>query len=140
MFSAQSVRRGALVGLVMAGAIAASAYNNNSVNIGLRAEVPLLCNVSMQGGDGVFDANGVAVLGTTAEFCNNAQGYTLLARATGDVDGASLLVDGQAFPLSSNVEFAVATSPSAARTGRLIAFDAGASNGGGRLSLRIVAH
>jgi hypothetical protein len=135
----REIRRIALVALTLAGANAVSAYRNESP-IGLRAEVPAVCTVALQAGPARFDANGVALLGTTAEFCNVMGGYTLLARAHGDLDGASLLVDGRVYPLASDAEFVVATSPHANQTSRQIAFDAGTSDGGGQLSLRIVAH
>jgi hypothetical protein len=140
MFKLSMLRTCALFSAVSAAALAASGYTSPSATIGLTAEVPLVCNVALQGGSANFDANGIALLGTTTEFCNKADGYRLMARATGDVAGARLLVDGRSFPLTSNTEFELASIPSAARTGRTIHFDAGSTDGGGQLSLRIVAN
>jgi hypothetical protein len=123
---------------VVASAVSVSAYTSSS-SIRLEAEVPLVCSVALSGGSTTFDSNGRALLGQTQEFCNNAAGYVLLASATGDVDGAFIWVDGQRFALSANREFPIATVSSAARLGRSIQFDAGITNGGGQLSLRIVA-
>jgi hypothetical protein len=140
MFKSQKLRACALFGVVSVAALAVSGFNSRSATIGLTAEVPLVCNVALQGGNAQFDANGVALLGTTTDFCNKADGYRLIARATGDVAGGRLLVDGRSFPLTANAEFELAASPTAARTGRTIHFDAGSTDGGGQLSLRIVAN
>jgi hypothetical protein len=115
------------------------AFASSSARVELRGTVPLVCNVGLNPGSGVIDETGLADLGTTSEFCNNADGYRLLARATGPVAGAAIVVDGRRFLLSPGVEFEVAISPNPARTGRSVMFDAGSSNGGGSLDLRIEA-
>jgi hypothetical protein len=121
-------------------ALSTGAFGSSSSSIGVQAEVPLICNVSLSGGNSNFNASGVADLGSTSEFCNGGKGYKVFARAEGDVDGASIIVDGRAFPLQSGAEFVVVSSNQPASTSRAIQFDAGDTDGGGRLSLRIVAN
>lgn len=128
-----------VVGAASAAALLTSAYSASSASFELRGVVPLVCNVGLNPGSGVIDDSGLADLGTTNEFCNNADGYRLLARASGPVAGAAIVIDGRRFALTPSVEFEIAMSPNPARTGRAVMFDAGTSNGGGSLDLRIEA-
>jgi hypothetical protein len=125
--------------LILAGAGLSSAFNTASQSISVRAEVPLSCQVSLEGGSGTFSAAGFANLGSTREFCNSAQGYSIFARADGAV--ASIIVDGRTFDLAADGnEFAIVTSQGPALTSRAISYDAGDTDGGGRLTLRIQAN
>jgi hypothetical protein len=125
---------------VVLGVGVTSAFDTASQTVSVRAEVPLSCQVSLQGGTGEFNGAGVAELGSTREFCNSARGYQIFARAEGNVDGASIIVDGQAYRLTTGAEFAVVRSNGPAITSRTINYDAGDTDGGGRLTLRIQAN
>lgn len=128
------------VGLfVLSGVGMVSAFDSNTQTISVRAEVPLNCRVSLQGGTGQFNGAGVTQLGSTNEFCNAAGGYQILARAQGTVDGASISIDGKSFPLISGAEFLIVNSQGPASTSRAISYDMGTSDGGGSLTLRIEA-
>jgi hypothetical protein len=126
--------------LVVLGVGLISAFDQASQTVSVRAEVPLSCRVSLQGGNGEFNGAGVAVLGSTNEFCNSANGYQIFARAEGNVDGARIIVDGRTYALASGAEFAVVNSSGPAVTSRSIGYDAGDTDGGGRLTLRILAN
>jgi hypothetical protein len=126
--------------LIIVGIGLASAFGPASQTISLRGEVPLNCRVSLQGGSGELNGAGVAILGSTNEFCNSGNGYQIFARADGDVEGASIIVDGRAYPLVSGREFPVVVSRTPAVTSRAIGYDAGETDGGGRLTLRIQAN
>jgi hypothetical protein len=127
--------------LILAGAGLSSAFNTASQSISVRAEVPLSCQVSLEGGSGTFSAAGFANLGSTKEFCNSAQGYSIFARADGAAAGASIIVDGRTFDLAAGGnEFAIVTAQGPALTSRAISYDAGNTDGGGRLTLRIQAN
>lgn len=131
----------ALGGLVLGGVGLLSAFDTASQTISVRAEVPLNCRVSLDGGTGDFNASGVAKLGSTNEFCNSAQGYRIFARADGAAAGASIIVDGRSYALTSGGgEFQIVASQGPAMTSRVINYDAGSSDGGGRLTLRIEAN
>jgi hypothetical protein len=126
--------------LVALGVGLTSAFNSASQTVSVRAEVPLSCRVSLQGGTGEFNGAGIAALGSTSEFCNSANGYQIFARAEGNVDGARIIVDNRTYPLVSGAEFAVVSSNGPAVTSRAIGYDAGNTDGGGRLTLRIQAN
>jgi hypothetical protein len=126
--------------LVVIGVGLTSGFDSASQTVSVRAEVPLSCRVSLQGGSGEFNGAGVASLGSTSEFCNSALGYQIFARAEGNVSGARIIVDGRSFPLTAGAEFAVASSNGPAVTSRAIEYDAGDTDGGGRLTLRIQAN
>jgi hypothetical protein len=116
------------------------AFGNASQSINIQGEVPLICRVSLSGGSADFGADGTANLGTASEFCNSGSGYRVLARAEGDVSGANIIVDGVSFPLQSGAEFVIARSSTPNSISRNIVYDAGDTDGGGRLSLRIAAN
>jgi hypothetical protein len=117
-----------------------AAFGNASQSISIRGEVPLICRVSLSGGSSDFSADGTASLGTASEFCNSGSGYRVYARADGDVSGANIVVDGVSFPLRAGAEFVIASSSTANSISRNIVYDAGNTDGGGRLSLRIAAN
>jgi hypothetical protein len=126
--------------ITIVGAGFTAAFGSASQSITLQGEVPLICRVSLAGGSADFDAAGRANLGQASEFCNSSNGYRVYARAEGEVDGASILVDGSRFPLEAGVEFLVASSNTPNVVNRSIVYDAGDTDGGGRLSLRIAAN
>lgn len=122
-----------------AASFVAMGFGSTSQPVGVVAEVPLLCRVSFDVGAGTFDANGLAKLGTTQEFCNSGSGYKVYARADGADAGAALLVDGRRFSLTGGGEFVIIDSSGPARMSRQVSLDAGTGDGGGRLSVRIEA-
>jgi hypothetical protein len=136
----KTLRTVVLVGAAVGVSGLTAAFGNASQSISLQGEVPLICRVSLAGGNGDFNADGQANLGSTSEFCNSGKGYRVFARAEGVVDGASLIVDGVRFPLQSGSEFLMVNSNTPNSTSRAIVYDAGETDGGGRLSLRIVAN
>jgi hypothetical protein len=117
-----------------------AAFGSASHSISLQGEVPLICRVTLAGGSTQFNDAGQANLGSASEFCNSGKGYRVYARADGIVDGASLVVDGVVFPLEPGAEFLMASSSTPNSVNRSIVFDAGDTDGGGRLSLRIAAN
>jgi hypothetical protein len=133
-----SVKRLMLATAVFAAAPFLTAYSPASQTISLQAHVPVLCRVEFQGGT-LSATDGPVRLGQSDEFCNVARGYRLYALATGPVDGASLTVNGTAYPLSAGDEFVLVNSSYPDKTSRDIIYDAGSSAGGGSLSLRIQA-
>jgi hypothetical protein len=126
----------ALMGLVSV----TGAYGPASQSINLQGEVPLICRVSLSGGTPDFNNDGQANLGSTNEFCNSGSGYKVYARAEGEVAGAYLIVDGARYSLQSGADFLIASSSTPNRTSRNLVFDAGSTDGGGKLSVRIVAN
>jgi hypothetical protein len=134
------IARASLVGLALGVSSLTAAFGSASQSISIQGEVPLICRVSLGGGNGDFNAQGQANLGSTSEFCNSGNGYRVYARAQGVSAGASLIVDGARFPLQSGAEFLIASSSTPNSTSRSIMFDAGETDGGGRLSLRIAAN
>lgn len=102
-----------------------------------RAEVDLLCEVELDSG-GALDPLSPRV-GLTREFCNSGRGYVLLARATGDLSGASLIVDGRRVGITPGQAVELARESGAARAARVLEFDAGDSQGPGTLSLWVEA-
>jgi hypothetical protein len=134
------VKRVVLVGTVIGVSGLTAAFGGASQSVSIQGEVPLICRVSLAGGNADFNAEGQANLGSTSEFCNSGNGYRVYARAEGVTEGASLIVDGARFPLQSGAEFLMASSSTPNSTSRNIVFDAGDTDGGGRLSLRIAAN
>lgn len=116
-----------------------TAYGPSSQSIGITANVPLLCRVDFNGGNVLAAGDGPVTLGQTDEFCNSARGYRLIAMATGQVDGASLIVNGTTYPLSPGDSFPLVNSNNPDKTARAIVYNPGSSAGGGNLSLQIVA-
>ena len=133
------VKNSLLVASIVGLAGTTSAFGPTSQSISLQGEVPLICRVTLAGGSSEFNSAGLASLGSAAEFCNSGSGYRVYARADGGVDGASIIVDGARFALSPGVEFLMASSTTPNSLSRNIVFDAGDTDGGGRLSLRIIA-
>jgi hypothetical protein len=138
MLNKTTRRFAAVIALVGAGATAA--FGSASQSISIQGEVPLVCRVSLSGGSAQFNEQGLASLGSTSEFCNSGNGYQVFARAEGVSPGASIIVDGTRFPLQAGQEFLMASSSTPNNTSRNIVFDAGDTDGGGRLSLRISAN
>lgn len=126
------------LGVLATALIPSAGFSTSSYSIGISAHVPLSCQVDLQPGDGGFTGS-VTRLGTTREFCNSARGYTLYGLPTGNVDGAKIVVDGREFPLRAGQEFVMVSTSGPDQTGRTILYDAGETDGGGNLSVRIQA-
>jgi hypothetical protein len=137
----QNLLKKALIAGAIVGSVGLTgAFGSASQSISLQGEVPLICRVTLAGGTTEFNDAGLANLGAASEFCNAGNGYRVYARAEGVSEGASIIVDGVRFPLQSGAEFVMATSSTPNSTSRSIVFDAGDTDGGGRLSLRIAAN
>lgn len=103
-------------------------------NVSMRAVVPLVCKVGFSvTGDGT-------ALGVASQLCNNPNGYTLHALATGDVDGAFLVVDGARIALQSGREVTIGQSSGPARKLTPVGYEPGDGSEGGNLELRIEAN
>ena len=129
----------ALVAIIGLGSLTIMGFSSSSQSISINGYVPLSCRVAFEGGSGVFDANGVAQIGASKEFCNSADGYRVLARASGVDAGSRLVVDGRSYNIISGQEFVIADTQGPAIMNRAISLDAGDGVGGGSLSLRIEA-
>lgn len=105
----------------------------------LEAYVPVACSVGFSSDVSQFDASGRASLGTTSETCNSGLGYRLYGRATGDVDGASLIVDGRRVDLAAGREVLLVDETGAGSIARDIDYYAQTLSDGGSLQLRIEA-
>lgn len=100
----------------------------------MRATVPLVCRVS-------FTASGDQdTLGLASQFCNSPDGYTLYASATGDVDGAELIINNSRVPLVEGEEVAILQSNAPARKTSVIGYEPSQDSTGGNLTLRIEAN
>ena len=81
--------------------------------IGISAEVPVLCRVSVDAAL-VPDGAGRVSLGTMKEFCNNPHGYQVVMEYAPIAGDAALIVDGRTIPLGKSGRVVVARSPGAA--------------------------
>ena len=81
--------------------------------IGISAEVPVLCRVSVDAAL-VPDGAGRVSLGTMKEFCNNPSGYQVVMEYPPIAGDAALIVDGRAIPLGKGGLVVIARSPGAA--------------------------
>jgi hypothetical protein len=125
--------------LMLTGAGTVSAFTSNQATVTISGHVPLICRVNFAGGDGSFDSAGVARLGTTTEFCNDADGYRLYASASVDADPADLIVGGRAVALVPGADVLIFDSRGPASTSRAIDYQVGEGGGGGSVTLRIEA-
>jgi hypothetical protein len=131
---------GALALAVLAASVGgATATGASSATINISGHVPLTCTVNFAGGSGAFNDDGVARLGSTSEFCNNAQGYRLYAYASPDSADGALLVNGRQIALAPGREVLIAENTSPARTSRAIDYRVDEGEGGGSVTLRIEA-
>jgi hypothetical protein len=125
--------------VVSAGVGGPTATGAANATINISGHVPLTCTVNFAGGSGAFNEAGVARLGSTAEFCNNAQGYRLYAYASPDAADGALLVNGRQIALAPGREVLIAENVSPARTSRAIDYLVAEGEGGGSVTLRIEA-
>ena len=105
----------------------------------LEAYVPVACSVGFSSGSAQFDDTGRAKLGRTSENCNSGSGYRIYARATGDVDGTSLSVDGREVALVAGREVLLVDEIGAGTIAREIVYKSEALSDGGSLELRMEA-
>ena len=129
----------AALALVAAALGGAAAFGTSSATISISGHVPLTCQVSFAGGSGAFNDAGVARLGSTSEFCNNAQGYRLYAYASPDAAEGALLVNGRQIALGPGREGLIDVTSSPARSSRAIDYLVAEGEGGGSVTLRIEA-
>jgi hypothetical protein len=110
-----------------------------SPSMSLEAYVPVACSVGFSATPSRFDADGIASLGRTSETCNSGSGYRLYARATGDVDGTSLFVDGRKINLAPGREVLLVDEVGAGSIARKVDYYSETLSDGGSLLLRIEA-
>ncbi|NJR20260.1 MAG: hypothetical protein HC777_01395 [Hyphomonadaceae bacterium] len=123
----------------MAGTGSVTGFTSNQATVTISGHVPLICRVNFAGGDGAFNQSGVARLGTTTEFCNDADGYRLYASASHDADPANLIVGGRAVALVPGADVMIFDSQGPASASRSIDYHVGEGGGGGSVTLRIEA-
>ncbi len=108
-------------------------------SMSLEAYVPVSCSVGFAFSPGRFNSEGRATLGRTSETCNSGSGYRLYARATGDVDGTSLIIDGNEVDLAPGREVLLVDEAGAGSIARKIDYYSETLSDGGSLQLRIEA-
>jgi hypothetical protein len=108
-------------------------------SMSLEAYVPVACSVGFSFAPSRFNNDGLATLGRTDETCNSGSGYRLFARATGDVDGTSLIVDGREVDLAPGREVLLVDEDGAGSIARKIDYYSETLSDGGSLQLRIEA-
>jgi hypothetical protein len=110
-----------------------------ATSVSLEAQVPVACSVGFSVAQSRFDSEGRATLGRTSETCNSGSGYRLYARATGDVDGTSLIIDGHEVELAPGREVLLVDEVGAGSIARKIDYYSETLSDGGSLQLRIEA-
>lgn len=130
----------AIATAVFGAASVLTAFSSSTQSVSVVARVPLLCEVNFAPATLSGQIDGRVTLGQSNEFCNSGTGYRLMASATGDVAGASLIVGGRTFELQNGQEVEIVASNGPARTARSVDYDPGNSAGGGNLTLRIEAN
>ncbi len=118
---------------------AASAGFARAPSVSLEAYVPISCSVGFSFAASRFDDEGLANLGRTSETCNSGSGYRIYARATGDVDGTRLIVDGRGVNLAPGREVLLVDEVGAGSIARKIDYYSETLSDGGSLQLRIEA-
>ncbi len=131
--SAQVISLASALTVLTAG-YAYAQINARSASVSMRGEVPLVCRVAFT------PLPGNATQGETVEFCNNAAGYTLFARATGNANGAALIVNGVPIPLISGQDVAIGGATGPAQKTSSISIDPSQANQLQSLTLRIQAN
>jgi hypothetical protein len=120
-------------------ALAAIMGFSRGQTVSLEAYVPVSCSVGFSFSASSFDSAGRANLGRTSETCNSGSGYRIYARATGDVDGTSLIVDGREVDLASGREVVLVDEIGAGSIARKIDYYSQSLSDGGSVQLRIEA-
>jgi hypothetical protein len=87
----------------------------------VRGFVPVICN--LQASTAMTAAAARVDLGTITEFCNSGRGYQVWADHSPNVEGAMLLVDGVARPLSPTGSTLVSASDIPGRRVRHLMID-----------------
>lgn len=131
--SVQLLTCATIVGL-LASSYASAQMGDSSATVSMRATVPLVCRV------GFTPAGSGELLGVASQLCNNPTGYTLHALATGDVDGAFVIVDNRRIALIPGQEVLILASDVPARKDTLVRYEANEDSEGGNLTLRIEAN
>jgi hypothetical protein len=131
--SVQILTCASIVGLLASG-YAGAQVGSASTSVSMRATVPLVCRVSFTPG------TSPNLLGIASQLCNNPTGYTLHALATGDVDGAFVIVDNRRIALIPGQEVLILASDGPARKDTLIGYEPSEGSEGGNLTLRIEAN
>ena len=73
---------------------------NASTVFRISGYVPVLCRVQLATSMSTPDADGIARLGVSQEFCNAPGGYTVFVNHPADLEGAALISEGVRIPLS----------------------------------------
>jgi hypothetical protein len=129
----------ALVASALAMAFASISGFSRAPSLSIEANVPVACSVGFSFSPSRFDNAGRATLGRTSETCNSGSGYRLYARATGDVDGTSLIVDGREVNLAPGRDVLLVDEVGAGSIARKIDYLSETLSDGGSLELRIEA-
>jgi hypothetical protein len=130
--SAQILTLATVTGLLASG-YATAQMGSASASVSMRAVVPLVCRV------GFTPSTEPNVLGEASQLCNDADGYTLYALATGDVNNASLSINGTRVPLVAGREVVIEEADHPVSKKNTIGYDPGENSSGGNLTLRIEA-
>jgi hypothetical protein len=128
-----------LVAPAIALALAAVMGFSRGQTMSLEAYIPVSCSVGFSFAPASFDNQGRANLGRTSETCNSGSGYRIYARATGDVDGTSLIVDGREVSLVAGRDVLLVDEVGAGSIARKIDYYSQTLTEGGSLQLRIEA-
>lgn len=129
----------ALIVLAVTQALAPIMGFSRAPSMTIEANVPVSCSVGFSFAPGRFNGDGRATLGRTSETCNSGSGYRLYARATGDVDGTSLFIDGTEVELAPGREVLLVDEVGAGSIARKIDYYSETLSDGGSLQLRIEA-
>ncbi len=132
-------RQKALVAPLTMFALCAVSGFAKAPSLGLQAYIPVACSVAFSGASAQFDSEGRAKLGRTSETCNSGAGYRIFARASGDVAGTSLSVDGREVALVPGREVLLVDEVGAGSIAREIVYNAQSMSDGGSLELRMEA-
>ncbi len=117
-------------------AAAGDALQSREYTIGLRGVVPVICNAHLSA-TVVPTTGGVVQLGNLVEFCNNSNGYRVVAEYPRSMAGSKLIIDGKAKTLGNSgvVEVSRVSGPS--KIVRSIALDLNRAQTSGALSFRL---
>jgi hypothetical protein len=132
------LRRALVVPLIALAVVGTSGFSRDA-SMSLQVYVPVSCSLEFSSVSSRFDADGRTSLGRTSETCNSGAGYRLIARATGDVDGTSLIVDGRHVNLAAGREVVLVDENGAGSTAREIDYYAQTLSEGGSVQIRIEA-
>lgn len=137
-----NIRRSALVLAGLCAAVPAAAFapgvgvGSSQFTISVVGFVPVICRANVDA-TMVAPTAGTQQLGTLSEFCNNPNGYRVIADYSRSLDGAKLLVDGQKVVLRGTGSSVISQSDQAAIASHSLALDLPKGISAGSISFRI---